>query len=57
MLNVLANKFSWANVMANQKGVVFRVSDTSMASEFGPGAAAQEPGKLKLKYSILNKRY
>lgn len=52
MLNVLANKFGWANVMANQKGVVFRVSDTSMASEFGPGAAAQEPGK----HSILIKK-
>ena len=40
MANVLENKFGWANVMASQKGVAFTVTDASLATEFGPVAAA-----------------
>ena len=40
LVNVLENKFGWANVMASQKGVAFTVTDASLATEFGPVAAA-----------------
>eukprot|EP01036_Dinobryon_divergens_P034723 gene34723-biopygen27455 len=48
LVNVLENKFGWANVMASQKGVAFQVNDTSFATEFGPiasvSAADEESG-------------
>ena len=36
IVNVLENKFAWANVWASQKGIAFNVKDTSLATEFGP---------------------
>ena len=36
MVRFLENKFGWAHVMASQKGVVFSVKDSSLATEFGP---------------------
>ena len=36
MVKFLENKFGWAHVVASQKGVVFGVKDSSLATEFGP---------------------
>lgn len=36
MVRFLENKFAWAHVVASQKGVVFSVQDSSLATEFGP---------------------
>eukprot|EP01036_Dinobryon_divergens_P061853 gene61853-biopygen30372 len=36
MVRFLENKFGWAHVVASQKGVVFSVKDSSLATEFGP---------------------
>ena len=52
MVNVLENKFGWANVMASQKGVAFRVNDTSLATEFGPIASVSAAGGLGICYNI-----
>ena len=40
MVKFLENKFGWAHVMASQKGVVFSVKDSSLATEFGPSDLA-----------------
>jgi hypothetical protein len=44
LVNVLENKFGWANVMASQKGVEFCVNDSTLATEFGPAASTLVAG-------------
>ena len=48
LVNVLEGKFGWANVMATQKGVAFHVSDSSLATEFGPSSSALIAGKSEM---------
>ena len=57
LVNVLENKFGWANVMANQKGVAFRVNDTSLATEFGPLASVTMAGGRGICYGIRMRWY
>ena len=35
LVNVFENKLGWASILAMQKGIVFEVSDKTVASEFG----------------------
>jgi hypothetical protein len=44
LVNVLENKFGWANVMASQKSLVFCVNDSTMATEFGPAISTPTAG-------------
>jgi hypothetical protein len=34
-MQFLGNKFSWAHVVASQKDMLFSVTDSSLATEFG----------------------
>ena len=52
LVNVLENKFGWANVMASQKGVAFRVNDTSLATEFGPMASVTMAGGIGICFGM-----
>jgi signal transduction histidine kinase len=52
LVNVLENKFGWANVMASQKGVAFRVNDTSLATEFGHIATSLTAGGIRICYGM-----
>ena len=45
IVNVLENKFSWANVWASQKGIAFNVKDSSLATEFGPATSIAMAGE------------
>ena len=57
LVNVLENKFGWANVMASQKGVAFRVNDTSLATEFGPIASVTMAGGIGICYYMSYQSY